>query len=55
MPLLILVTIAKRGGFMQAPINKTRFSCLVFRNVATYNFNNAYQLIPVDSIKINNK
>lgn len=37
MPLLILVTIANRGGFIQAPINKTKFSCRVFRNVPTYN------------------
>lgn len=29
-----LVTIANSGGFIQAPINKTIFSCLVFLRVA---------------------
>ena len=32
-----LVTIAKCGGFIHAPINKTRFSCRVFLNIATCN------------------
>lgn len=36
MPLHNEVTMANRGGFIQAPMNKTRFSCRVFRNVATW-------------------
>ena len=30
-----LVTIAKCGGFIHAPINNTRFSCRVFLSMAT--------------------
>ena len=31
-----LVTMARFGGFIQAPINSTKFSCRVLRNVEIY-------------------
>lgn len=37
LPLHRLVTIASFGGFMQAPMKRITFSCLVFRKVATSN------------------
>ncbi len=53
-PLHKLVTIANLGGFMQAPMNNIKFSCLVFRSVAT-SFLKASKVVSssVDSISKN--
>lgn len=41
MPCTMLVTIARRGGFIQAPMKSTKLSCLVFLKVLTYKQTNA--------------